>query len=690
VDYLVESGPSIARHMEDNVIVVFCIDTSGSMTVTSPIDAKDGEKMNKLRKKALERGGQQQQQQQQQQPAFTTIEGDATSQCLPREKRGTMYVSRLEAVQAAMEAQLYDLQQKHPNRRVLLVTFSSEVVVFGDGTHNPITLAGDMLHSAEDLSNLGQWAKPMMTKNESASSSSSKTEDVVAATSTSINSTDKSLADSFQPILDSRITLSTKLFSLREEGQTALGPALLVSYALASQVPGSKVVLCTDGLANVGVGAMDTDSPAASVRDFYINISKRALESNTTISLMSFKGSDSNIQVLGEMATKTGGQVDIVDPARIYTNLQAIFADDTLATDVHVKLIMRPGCRLQKSTIKSDDWTIGAHAGASGDNQLAAISLPKNTGISSMTTLTSDSSSIITELKDTKGKGKIADEDSLAEADSSSATVEDCVQTEDKGDAPIYSKHLGSVNSDSNLLMEYETDPSLLSKGIERVPFQLQITHTRVEDGKRLMRVIVASLQVTDKRETAETEADPEVLGLNAVRRVAQTALTGEYTRARLQNYAYLQLMKRVVKVAKSNSDEAKEVLSSYVTHNKRFEVTMRREQVKELRQGKKWDELEGQPEMEVEEEEEQQKQEQESSFSGGGFLSGFWSFFGGGGSTRTTVSTTINNNSSVVQKKDNKPKATNVNVAEIRSQRSGRTDEVSNVLWNMNAANML
>ena len=46
-------------------------------------------------------------------------------------------------------------------------------------------------------------------------------------------------------------------FSLEESGQTALGPALLVSIVIGSQCPGSKVILCTDGLANVGVGAVD-------------------------------------------------------------------------------------------------------------------------------------------------------------------------------------------------------------------------------------------------------------------------------------------------------------------------------------------------------------------------------------------------------------------------------------------------
>jgi len=46
--------------------------------------------------------------------------------------------------------------------------------------------------------------------------------------------------------------------SLEETGPTALGPALTTAIAMAAQgAPGSTVVVCTDGLANVGLGAFD-------------------------------------------------------------------------------------------------------------------------------------------------------------------------------------------------------------------------------------------------------------------------------------------------------------------------------------------------------------------------------------------------------------------------------------------------
>jgi hypothetical protein len=46
-------------------------------------------------------------------------------------------------------------------------------------------------------------------------------------------------------------------FSLKSSGRTALGPALYYSIQIAARKSGSKVILCTDGLANEGIGALD-------------------------------------------------------------------------------------------------------------------------------------------------------------------------------------------------------------------------------------------------------------------------------------------------------------------------------------------------------------------------------------------------------------------------------------------------
>lgn len=54
--------------------------------------------------------------------------------------------------------------------------------------------------------------------------------------------------------------LIKKFSKFEENGRTALGPALLASLALVSDLaPGSIVVICTDGLANMGLGSLETE-----------------------------------------------------------------------------------------------------------------------------------------------------------------------------------------------------------------------------------------------------------------------------------------------------------------------------------------------------------------------------------------------------------------------------------------------
>jgi hypothetical protein len=59
------------------------------------------------------------------------------------------------------------------------------------------------------------------------------------------------------PIAESFELLLNRLGKTEAKGQTALGPALTAAIEVASKgSKGSTVVLCTDGLANIGVGSL--------------------------------------------------------------------------------------------------------------------------------------------------------------------------------------------------------------------------------------------------------------------------------------------------------------------------------------------------------------------------------------------------------------------------------------------------
>ena len=82
-------------------------------------------------------------------------------------------------------------------------------------------------------------------------------------------------------IKDSSETLLKHLYTIEESGQTALGPAILFSINLInSNLPGSKIILCTDGVANIGLGAIDNllDDEIEMVKTFYQELGNAAKE----------------------------------------------------------------------------------------------------------------------------------------------------------------------------------------------------------------------------------------------------------------------------------------------------------------------------------------------------------------------------------------------------------------------------
>jgi len=79
---------------------------------------------------------------------------DGSDQFLQGE-RGVTYVSRLQCVQSALEAQIKVVKEEFPNRKIGLVTFNSDVSIYGDGSKEPVTVTGDKLNNFQTLLDTG-------------------------------------------------------------------------------------------------------------------------------------------------------------------------------------------------------------------------------------------------------------------------------------------------------------------------------------------------------------------------------------------------------------------------------------------------------------------------------------------------------------------------------------------------------
>lgn len=253
-------GPSVEEYLNlDDSVVVFCVDISGSMSVTAKV---------------------------------------------PSNSDSPVYISRLKGIQDALQGALTSLLQQSPRRRVALVAFSNEVVVYGDGTGAPLTLSDWLLVDYDHI-----WQQGVAY------------------------SFPHCISETYHQLLQ-------RVGDLREYGATCLGPAALVSVAIASRYPGSKVILCTDGKANIGLGELSRP-PVDS--HFYRKLALQALNSGVIVSVMTFEGTDCRLAEVGTLADTTGGRVNTVNIGTVASEIQSASEDNVLATGVTLTLLSADG-----------------------------------------------------------------------------------------------------------------------------------------------------------------------------------------------------------------------------------------------------------------------------------------------------------------------------------------------------------
>lgn len=229
VNYLKEAAAQVVdkKLAGQDISVVFCLDVSGSMCVSEPVQGKMAIKGDRIKKNY---------------DAFKEF-GDGSDQFMNQAEKRVTYISRLQCVQAAVDTQLLEMSKGAENRKAGVVTFNGDVTIIGDGSKDPTTVTGDKLMDYDWLLENGK--KEGLLRMEK-----------------SINETQTFLAE--------------KVMAIEETGPTALGPAALTSIAMASEGKlGSTVTICTDGLANVGLGAYDeakTEDEIAKVDQFYEQI----------------------------------------------------------------------------------------------------------------------------------------------------------------------------------------------------------------------------------------------------------------------------------------------------------------------------------------------------------------------------------------------------------------------------------
>ena len=141
--------------------------------------------------------------------------------------------------------------------------------------------------------------------------------------------------------------------ALHTGGTTALGPALALCVGMASNFPAAEIILCTDGISNVGVGNLEQGSTD---KTFYTTVSdplgplyarlvsdhclvqmgEHAQVSHTAISILGIEGASCAMEVLSSCAAITSGTVNIIHPLEMVRQIRTISQNPVVATEVEV------------------------------------------------------------------------------------------------------------------------------------------------------------------------------------------------------------------------------------------------------------------------------------------------------------------------------------------------------------------
>lgn len=149
------------------------------------------------------------------------------------------------------------------------------------------------------------------------------------------------------------MALSRSLQKLEPKGSTALGPALVVGLAIAGKKKGSRLILCTDGVATVGPGSLDhltkksTKEEYEAVENWYINMGNSALECGTIVDVISITGDQCRLEMLGKVSDITNGTVTSVNPLTPESNFDEPLMKRIVATNVSVTMLLHHGLRFR-------------------------------------------------------------------------------------------------------------------------------------------------------------------------------------------------------------------------------------------------------------------------------------------------------------------------------------------------------
>ncbi|MGQ9723474.1 MAG: vWA domain-containing protein [Candidatus Jordarchaeum sp.] len=189
---------------------------------------------------------------------------------------GSMSGGKLEAVNRSLSETIKDLKVNAPSSNFGLIAFESSVYLIDSNGKNVLAIGGDDIYSQQKIAERFSHAKY-----------------------------------SFEPIKKNADKWLKAISKLESMDMTALGPGLLGGYTLLKMRNGGRLLLLTDGLANMGFGSLESSSTTGKV--FYKELAGSCNFGNIIVDVVGVReeGAESRLalKTLGDLALETGGDI---------------------------------------------------------------------------------------------------------------------------------------------------------------------------------------------------------------------------------------------------------------------------------------------------------------------------------------------------------------------------------------------
>ncbi len=230
---------------------------------------------------------------------------------------GSMAGENLAAVKRSLSTSIDSLAANSPDTMFGLIEFESSVVCRNLETGEPIELP------RESFASLG-----------------------------AIKDSTKRLLDKIKMVNvgEKAKDLKQHVTALRDQGGTALGPAVAMAYVISKHRDVGRVVLLTDGLANEGIGALEgfQVTPAGK---FYEDLGDDFRKLGTALDVVGIaSGAGMELKTLGLLPEATGGTMYYVTPNELDRSLSELAGASLLGRDVEVKLITPSGVKVKDAS----------------------------------------------------------------------------------------------------------------------------------------------------------------------------------------------------------------------------------------------------------------------------------------------------------------------------------------------------